>query len=503
MTTELPHLPHSPRSGEFFEVEITGLSLKGEGTADYPAYVGPQRQVKPFVFCVRKALPGDRVRVCVETRRKRRVIGRIDELLEPSRMRIEPRCAHFGRRETPGKGCGGCTLQNLDYRHQLLNKERLVKYAMADAGVDPGLVAPVMGQEDPWYYRNKMEFSFGDDAQRRFSLGLYPRGYRYEVLNLTECLLQSRFVSTLLTRIRRWAIDQQLRPYDSRSGEGFLRTLTIREGKRTGERLLELTTSHHPTVQVRGQETPAEQVAGAFARFVVDLAEELDGAITSVYWTQQRAVRGEPTRFIEHHLHGLEVLHERLSLPDDHSLLFDIHPRAFFQPNTRQAEVLYATVLDMSGLRDANASHTVLDLYCGTGTIGLCMAPYARKVLGVELQPDAVENARENARRNAITNARFFAGDVGETLHDVEFERAAGQVDVVVVDPPRAGLLPDARAHLAGLDAPRMVYVSCNPITLARDLRELKDQGWHVEAIQPVDMFPHTYHIENVARLRK
>ncbi|MGM0557044.1 MAG: 23S rRNA (uracil(1939)-C(5))-methyltransferase RlmD [Myxococcota bacterium] len=498
-----PHLPHSPRSDEQFEVEVTGLSLEGEGTAKFPALVGPQEERKDFVFYIRKAVPGDRVRVLVETRRKRRIICRIDEILEPSGMRAEPRCKHFGRRELPGEGCGGCTLQNLSYRHQLASKESTVKRLIKDAGLDPGWVTPVIGQDEPWYYRNKMEFSFGDTVNREFALGMYPKGYRYEVLNLDECYLQSEFAAKFLQSIRAWAVKNGISPYINNKNDGFLRTLTIREGKRTGERLVELMTTHAEETFFDGSFVPAEDIARSFRDVALDTAAEIGGGLTSVYWTQQRAVRGEPTRFIEHHLHGEPLLREQMHLPGDTVLDFDIHPRAFFQPNTLQAEVLYGEVLEKTGLLEESARHTVLDLYCGTGTIGMCMAPYADRVVGIELQPDAVENARQNAITNGIDNIEFFVGDVGDVLETEDFKAAAGEVDLVVVDPPRAGLLPGAREHLADIDASRLVYVSCNPTALARDLRDLIEAGWRVESIQPVDMFPHTYHIENVALLQK
>lgn len=503
LMTSRPHLPHSPRSDELFEVDVTGLSLQGEGTVQYPALVGPQKEPKDFVFYIRKALPGDRVRVLVETRRKRRIICRIDEILEPSGMRSAPRCKHFGRRELPGEGCGGCTLQNLNYRHQLASKEKTVKRILNDAGLDPGWVRPVIGQEQPWYYRNKMEFSFGDTANREFALGMYPKGYRYEVLNLDECFLESEFSSRFVPKIREWAIRYGIAPYINKNNEGFLRTLTIREGKRTGERLVELMTTHADEAFFDGGFVDSERIAQAFLDEALEATEELGGELTSVYWTQQRAVRGEPTRFIEHHLWGEPMLREQMHLPGDKVLEFDIHPRAFFQPNTLQAEVLYGVVLEETGLLDEVTSHTVLDLYSGTGTIGLCMAPYARDVVGIELQPDAVENARENARTNEIENIEFFVGDVGDVLETADFQEVADDVDIVVVDPPRAGLLPDAREHLAQITASRLVYVSCNPTALARDLADLTDAGWTVDSVQPVDMFPHTYHIENVARLQR
>jgi 23S rRNA (uracil1939-C5)-methyltransferase len=490
-------LPHSPRYGEVLEVEIEGLSLDGMGVASLPALVGPQKQPKQYTFHVRKAIPGDRVRVAVEGRKKRVVTAHIDEMIEPSPMRIEPRCRHFGRREVAGKGCGGCTFQSMSYRHQLINKERIIKAQMQAQGVDPGLVFPMIGQDEPWYYRNKMEFSFGTDAEREFSLGLYPKGYRYEVLSLKECFLESEFVSDFLPKIQRWAAELGLEPYREGDKSGYLRTLTIREGKRTGERMLELTTTHAERARCGGEEVDAAEIARRFCEFILT---ETD-AFTSIYWTQQYVERGEPTRFIEHHLHGKPVLLEKMHLPGDQVLSFEIHPRAFFQPNTFQAEVLYAQVLEHTGLLSATSKKRVLDLYCGTGTIGLCMAPYTEHVAGIELQPNAVDNARQNAAQNGVENVTFFAGDVAKVLQQDEFKAAAGAIDLVIVDPPRAGLLKEAREQLKEIDAPRVVYVSCNPKSLARDLAELADFGYAIDRIQPVDMFPHTYHVENVALL--
>jgi 23S rRNA (uracil1939-C5)-methyltransferase len=503
MTAERIELPRSPRPGSTWEVTIDELSVDGRGVAHFPAYVGPQREEKDFRFLVRKAVPGDELEVLVERRRGDRIDARIEEVQAESPMRIEPRCRHFGRREVSGEGCGGCTMQSLSYRHQLAAKEKTVKTLVGRAGLDPGRVLPVEGQEEPWYYRNNMEFSFGDTDEREFALGMYPTGYHFEILNLEECYLQSEFVSELLPAARQWARERGLAPYLDSSNEGFLRSITVREGKRTGERLVDLLTTHHETAHREGEEVPARQIAEAFADWVVDWADRRGEPVTSVYWTQKKAIRGETTEWFDHHLYGKPVLEEELHLPGQEVLGFEIDPRAFFQTNTLQAEELYAEVLDRSGLLEEEAEGTVLDLYCGTGTIALCMAPYAERVVGVEMQPDAVANARKNAETNEITNARFFEGDVGEVLGTEDFAEAAPEVDLVVVDPPRAGLQPEALEHVVSVDAPRVVYVSCNPESLSRDLATLTDQAYQLRSIQPVDMFPHTYHIECVALLER
>lgn len=502
-------LPHSPRRGECFELTVEGLTLDGMGKTTVETLIGPQQEPLKYVFHIRKGLPGDRVRVEVETRKRRIFVAHIDEYIERSSMRIEPRCKHFGRREISGEGCGGCTFQSLSYRHQLMTKERLIKQQMLNHGVDPGLVYPPIGQDDPWYYRNKMEFSFGNTGDDEFALGLYPKGYRYEVLNLKECFLESEFSANFLPKIRDWAFDLGLKPYREGDESGFLRNLTIREGKRTGERMIELMTTHREQAECGDKMLDATEIAQRFKQFILS---EAGDDFTSIYWTQQYVERGEPSRFIEHHLHGSPVLVEQMHLPGDKVLSFEIHPRAFFQPNTFQAELLYAKVLEHTGLQNLESSEDgeavekstrILDLYCGTGTIGLCMAPYAEHVVGIELQPNAVENARKNAIQNGIENITFFAGDVGKVLKEDAFIEAAGDIDMVVVDPPRSGLRGDAREQLKTINPPRIIYVSCNPKTLARDLAELSKSGYAIDQIQPIDMFPHTYHVENIALLTR
>lgn len=498
MTDTVLDLPHGPRRGDTFEVTIEEVDLKGLGVGRIHALVGPQNDERVYEFKVRKALPGDRIVAEVEKYRKNRVDARIAEFLERSKMRIEPRCRHFGQRGEADQGCGGCTLQSLDQRHQLAIKERIVKRLFAANGLDPGMVEPVRGMDDPWFYRNKMEFSFGTNADDVFGLGMHPSGYRYDVIRQEECFLMSQFVADFVVLIRNWAEEFGVPPED-RDG-GWLQTLTVREGKRTGERMVELTTNHAETVLIGGEggeERPAREIAEVFAEAAAAAANELGTPLTSIYWTQHRAVRGEPTRLIEHHLAGETVLHEELELPGGHRLRFEIHPRAFFQPNTRGAEIIYSEVVEQAGLREGEPKR-VLDLYCGTGTIAMSLSPWASEVVGVELQPDAVENARKNAADNGITNVEFICGDVGEIL-----EEQGLQADVVIVDPPRSGLLPFAHEQLEKVDANRMVYVSCNPKALARDLAKLMEKGWSVERVQPIDQFPQTYHLETIVTLTK
>ena len=280
--------------------------------------------------------------------------------------------------------------------------------------------------------------------------------------------------------IAAWAQQFGLDAY--RAEKGFWRGVTIREGKNTGERMIELVTSH--------LEPSAADVAQQFAAW---LDTTFPGAVTSTYWTAVRAVRGERTQRIEQHLRGRATLREQLTVAG-RTLDFEIAPSAFFQTHTAGAELLYSLVAEHAA---PSGAEDVLDLYAGTGTIGLCLARSAASVLGIELSEAAVENARANAALNAITNVDFVAGDVGDVLAE-----RSPHADVLVVDPPRAGLFPAAHEQLARIDAARLVYVSCNPESLARDLAMLADR-WQIERVRPVDMFPQTAHIETIVSLRR
>jgi 23S rRNA (uracil1939-C5)-methyltransferase len=492
-------------------IHIEELDLRGRGIGRLEALVGPQDEFKRFRFRVRKAIPGDEVRVVVEKRRGERIDAHIDEIVSPSPMRKTPRCRHFGLREKPGEGCGGCTFQSLSYRHQLACKEKMVKRVVDHHGLDPGVVAPVVGCETPWFYRNNMEFTFGKSGEGEYALGMFPQGYHYELVNLEECYLQSEFVSEFIPAFRRWAQKRGIKPYINESDTGFARLLKIREGKRTGERLIEWVTTDDSEASLNGSLHPAGDVVDAALQFIrgfaSDFEEDSASSVTSIYWTQKHVQKGEPTTWDEKHLWGNTHLTEQLHLPGDHRLEFAIHPRAFFQTNTFQAEVLYAHVLKAAGLHpeidDRRDPSSILDLYCGTGTISLCLAPYAESVVGVERQRDAVEDARRNARHNDLGNVRFLEGDVGDVLGQ-EGEWAGKDFDLVVVDPPRGGLQENAMEQLVELEPDDLVYVSCNPDSLADNVVELRDRlGYRVRGIQPIDMFPQTDHIEAVTRLTR
>ena len=502
MTTNAPEpgerpleTPRGPRRDDRFELTFKRLDDRGCGLATLDLLVGPGKQPLRYIVAARDVLPGERAVVTMQSRKRRVLHSEVVQRIATSAERISPDCPHYGAPSTPGQGCGGCSLRHLSLRGQAAAKQDLVKRALRACSLDDGVVQPVRAHEATDSYRNKMEFSFGNDADRSFSLGLHPAGYRYQTLNLRSCRLMSPFVSALLPLIGDWARESGLSVYDPRRDEGLLRTLTAREGKRTGERMVVLETE---LGGLRPDDLPRR-----FQQVCEELSEQLEplghGGIDSVFHVERDACRGRKTRWITHHVAGTSTLREVLRLPGGRELAFAIGPRAFFQPNTLGAEAIYAEVVAQARL--SAGAGLVLDLYCGTGTIGLVVAPWAQRVIGVELNEEAVANARVNAERNGIHNATFHAGDAGKVLQELAL--GAGSVDVAIVDPPRAGLNPEAVAQVAQLQPRRLVYVACRPESLARNAAELKAHGYALKVVQPIDQFAWTGHVECVATLER
>lgn len=452
-----------PKKGDEILVKIDSLVYGGSGLAS----------VDGFKIFVEDACPGDEALVRIHKVRSRYAEASVVKVVTPSPQRVTPRCPHFSV-------CGGCQWQFLSYEDQLKVKEQHVRDSISRlGGLSPDLVQPIVASATPWYYRNKMELSFGPGPDGSTLLGFYPPGYHYEVFDLETCFLQSELMVEMVEKVRAFVNEKKIPFYHSNTHEGVLKSLTIREGKNTGEAMIILTTST----------SIFEHVEGFKALF------EGDPRISSVYWNSVYQVEGQPTWMEQNLLLGKASLTEALVLENGHRLEFDILPQAFFQTNTMQAQVLYSKVLEVAAL---SGVETVFDLYCGTGTIGLFCAHKAKEVVSVELNESAVENARGNAQRNGIQNVIFYLGSVEERLASL-----SQKPDVVIVDPPRAGLGERVVATCAKFAAPKIVYVSCNPTTLARDLRQFAELGYETTSVHPVDMFPQTHHVECVAVLMK
>jgi len=466
------------KRGDEIEAVIEDLAVGGNSVA----------RAEGLVLFVRGGVPGDRVKLRVRLMKKKFAEADLVGVVLPSPHRTAPRCVHFGT-------CGGCTWQHIDYAAQLEFKRRHVADALARLGGFSGLdVPPPIGADEPYYYRNKMEFSFGpmwrtqeemaaageDAGPPPPALGLHIPGRFDRVLDLRECHLQSLTSARLVNFVRAWAREGAIPVYSTFTQEGYLRNLVIREARRTGERMVNLVT--------------ADDRPGVMQELTRNLLAEFPGVTTVVNNITSRRSQvavGERERVY----HGTGRITERIG-----ERSYSISANSFFQTNTLQAERLYDTALRFAALR---AADTVYDLYSGTGTIALHVSSHAARVIGIESVADAVADARRNAAENGVTNCAFLEGDLNATLAGREAPHI-DPPDVVIVDPPRAGLHANVARKIAALGPRTVVYVSCNPATQARDLKIICDSGKYViAAVQPVDMFPHTYHVENVVGLAK
>jgi len=448
-----------PRRGDTIELAVDDLAFGGDGVGRADGYV----------MFVRGGLPGDRLRVRVTEARGRYGRGVIESVVTPSPDRVEAPCPYFGH-------CGGCRLQHLAYPAQLAFKSRQVHECLTRlGGLPPFELRPIVAAPEPYGYRNKMEFTVAEPGP---VLGLHA-AERYDVvLDIERCLLQSDTMNALLDEFRREVRSRGLSVWDPKSERGLLRFLTLREGRGTGQAMVNIVASA-PDVEALA---PVAERLRVRAPATVGVLLNVNDRKASV------AVGSE-----EHLLVGRDHITELLD-----GVAFQVSASSFFQTNTVQAERLFAIVAEACAL---DGRDTVLDLYSGTGAISLLLARRAARVYGIEVSAAAVGDAIRNARANGIDNCTFMTGEVRHVLPGLTSEGV--RASVVVADPPRAGFHPKALAALGTLAPARIVYVSCNPATLARDVGDLARRGYRLEWVQPVDMFPQTPHIEAVARLSR
>jgi 23S rRNA (uracil1939-C5)-methyltransferase len=442
-----------PRPGDELELSIDSLAFGGAGVARLDGYV---------VF-VADAVPGDRVRAGVTKSKRAYAEARATEIIEPSAQRIPPAANH-----------PGAPWQVLPYERQLEIKQEQVHEALTRLGrLEHFTLEPIVPAAQTWRYRNKLEYSFGAGERGGLICGFHVPGRWDQVVEVTDCLLASEQANAARERVVQWCRTTGLEPYDRRSGEGFLRNLVVREGRRTGQ------------LQVRLVTGPGRLDRDGLAQ----AAQPADG----VLWTRTEAVAETTQHGQTELLAGTDRLEEEIG-----GLRVRIAPEAFFQTNTEMAEQLYGLANEYAEL---GGFERVYDLYCGIGTIGLLISPRAAEVWGLELLEDAIADAIDNARANEIDNARFFAGDVRLALRDLTAR--AGSPDVVIVDPPRAGLSQKVVRRVIEASPRRIVYVSCNPTTLAPNAAQLVEAGYQLTRVRPVDMFPQSPHIECVALLER
>ena len=451
------------KKGQVYEGYVSSVDFPNKARVAIPE--------EDKIVTVKNAVKGQKVRFLVNKIRKGKAEGRLLEVLEKSSVEVESVCPHFGQ-------CGGCTYQNLPYEEQLKMKEEQV-HAMMDEAVNgeyiwEGVKPSPVTQE----YRNKMEFSFGDEFKDGpLALGMHKRGSTYDVVNVSQCQIVDADYRKILTATLEWASATGQTYYHKMRHEGYFRHLLVRKAVKTGEILIDLVTSTQAEVD--------------FAPWVEKLlALELEGKIAGILHTKNDSladvVKDEGTEV----LHGQSYFYEELL-----GLKFKITPFSFFQTNSLGAEVLYEIARDYMG---STKDKVVFDLYSGTGTIAQILAPVAKKVVGVEIIEEAVKAAKENAKLNGLDNCTFWAGDVLKVIDDL------GEVpDLIMLDPPRDGVHPKALEKIIGFGVDKMVYIACKPTSLARDLEMLQVRGYKVERIACVDLFPNTYHVETCALLAK
>jgi 23S rRNA (uracil1939-C5)-methyltransferase len=460
----------SVKKGQILELDVDQIAFGGRGIC----------RVDGMAVFVDQAVPGDRVTARIYKKKKSYAEARVIEMIEPSAHRVEAPCPYSGI-------CGGCKWQFLDYERQLIYKRQHVQEALAHiGGIHDVRVHPTIASDRIFGYRNKMEFSCAerrwllpeemgrDDVDTGMALGLHVPGTFYKVLDIEACLLQPDLGNAILSDVRQYIRNSPLPVYGLRSHEGFWRFLVLRHSAALDQWMVNIVTASENAAQVQPL---ADQLFQKYDR-VVSVVNNITARKSGVA-VGEREIR----------LCGQAVIVDQIG-----DCAFELSANSFFQTNTLGARRLYDTAKEYAGLTGAER---VVDLYCGAGTIAIYLADGAREVIGLELVESAVADARRNGLRNGVENCRFMAGDIRDTLARVDVPP-----EVMIIDPPRAGMHQDVVAQVLAMAPERIVYVSCNPATLARDIALLKE-AYQVIEVQPVDMFPHTFHIESVAKLVK
>ncbi len=445
---------------DIVDLEITGLAYGGLGIS----------RMQGYVIFVSDSLPGDRVKARITRRQANHAQAEVVDIIEPSPDRITPGCSIHGH-------CGGCVWQNLPYEKQLEYKQGHVVEALKYIGRQEDLpLEPMIPSPQQFRYRNKMEYTFGRNANGETILGFHVPGRFDEVFEVNACLLQPEIFDAVLTATQHWARECGLAPYDPRTHQGILRNIILRRSEANGEWLACILTK---TAKLNGQ---IESLGKA-------LQEAADG-FAGLLWGFYDGVADVARMDAEAGRVGNPVLEERIE-----PFRFRVSPFSFFQTNTAAAERLYHVIQEYVGL---TGRETLLDAYCGTGSIGIFCSKQARKIFGIEIVRDAIWDARVNASMNGV-DCTFIAAPMANGLSLVR-QAGGGHLDRIIIDPPRGGMDKKSLRHLLSVRAPVFVYVSCNPTTLSRDVVAIAEAGYEMKRIRSVDQFPNTHHIETVIR---
>jgi 23S rRNA (uracil1939-C5)-methyltransferase len=442
-----------------YTVEITGLTSEGSGVA----------RIEGFTIFVEGALPEEQVEIRIVKLLKNYGFGKLLRTLKASPGRIEPSCGVVKR-------CGGCQLQHMSYETQLQYKTRQVKDAMERLGGFKDIeVHDTIGMDNPWRYRNKAQFPVGIDGD--VAIGFYANR-SHDIINTSQCSIQDEINDSVIQTVREFIKKYNISVYNENTGKGLIRHIVTRKGFRTGEVMV--------CIVINGDAIPNDK---ALVEILRSSTDNLKSVVLNINKNNTNVILGSRNIVI----YGEEAIYDYIG-----EFKFKISPLSFFQVNPIQTEVLYSKALEYADLK---GDEVVFDAYCGIGTISLFLSKKAKMVYGVEIVQQAIDNAIENAKLNGISNASFIVGE-SETVIPELYDKGI-KADVIVVDPPRKGCDEKLLDVIARMGPERVVYVSCNPATLARDLKYLSERGYQVKEIQPVDMFPQTTHVETVILMTK
>ncbi len=452
------------KKNEIYRVKIEDLNNLGFGVA----------KIDGQTVFVSSAVDGDEADIRIILVNKTYAVARLETLISPSPYRIAPACLN--------RACGGCAYQNISYEHEKALKENYVRFAFRKAGIDAE-VLPLLSAEKTAHYRNKAQYAVGADKDGKCVAGFFaPKSHR--LAEAAECPLQDKTFAPIVATVLAFANENGVLPYNEEKGSGTLRHIYLRASS-DGKVLL--------TLVINAKSLPREEKLVALLK---QKHPELVGAYLNIHTEKTNVICSDTYR----HLYGAKALEDTLA-----GVPLSLSPAAFYQVNHAATELLYRRAAELAAL---SGSESLLDLYSGVGSIGLSMAHRVRELVGVEIVPEAVECAKENAAKMGLTNARFFAADAGDPAALFKNVYAAlgedYRPDVIVLDPPRKGSTPELLTYIADtLQAPKIVYISCNPDTLARDARLLIDRGYSMSAVTPVDLFPRTGHVESVVCLTR
>ncbi|MEL7834736.1 23S rRNA (uracil(1939)-C(5))-methyltransferase RlmD [Fodinibius sp. Rm-B-1B1-1] len=463
------------KKGEDVELTIDSAAYKGKGIG----------KIDGLAVFVPNTAPGDRVKARIIKKKKSYLEAKLLDVLEPGPHRIEPKCQH-------AQHCGGCNWQHVSYKHQLeFKRDQVEDHMHRIGGLTHMEVTPTIGCDNAFHYRNKMEYSMGHKRwlsreeinrdeyvdDRCFAAGLHAPGRFDKILNINECYLQHPISYNILDFVRSWCIEHDIAPYNRIDHEGFMRNLVIRKAWHTDDLMVNIVTYKDN-----------QDVVEALSYALQNEFPEITTIVNNVNDTRRPTAEGR----YEKVLYGSGNITDKIG-----KYHFNIGANDFFQTNTAQAERLYEVAKSFAELSEDDVLY---DLYCGVGTLSLFLSDSCKSVLGIELEEVAVKNAQKNIQENNVGNVSFVEGDMKDVFTE-EITSEHGTPDCLITDPPRAGMHPDVVERLKELQVPKLVYVSCNSSTMARDLEEL-NEVYNILEVQPVDMFPQTYHIETVAKLR-